>query len=145
MNNSNFLSTNAHWFLRLGLVSVFLYHGALKFSNLQGFADMLPISYTEVVLVAIAEVGGSLLLIAGGFSRGPMSPLFTRIGALVNIPVLLGAISMVHWGRWNFVPTEAHPMGGMEFQAVLIFIMIYFLIVGNKDSAVANTKEYVTG
>lgn len=71
------LVINAHWLLRIGLVSVFLYHGLLKFSNLQGFADMLPISYFEVVLVALAEVGGSLLLLLGGFSDKPVSDLST--------------------------------------------------------------------
>jgi uncharacterized membrane protein YphA (DoxX/SURF4 family) len=44
-------TANAHWLLRIGVVSVFLYHGILKFSNLEGFATMLPISYTEVVFV----------------------------------------------------------------------------------------------
>ncbi len=32
---------------------------------------------------------------------------------------MLGAIAMVHWRRVNFLPTESHPMGGMEFQLVL--------------------------
>ncbi|MCH7834409.1 MAG: DoxX family membrane protein, partial [Proteobacteria bacterium] len=48
----NFLTANAHWFLRIALASVFIFHGVLKFLNLEGFAQMLPISYLEVVLVA---------------------------------------------------------------------------------------------
>ena len=46
-----FINSNAHWLLRIALASVFLYHGVLKLMNLEGFAQMLPISYTEVVLV----------------------------------------------------------------------------------------------
>ena len=126
------LTSNAHWLLRISLVSVFLYHGVLKLMNLQGFADMLPISYTEVVLVAMAEVGGSLLLLLGGFRSDFYSDVVTRIGAFLNIPVVIGAITIVHWGRWNFVPTETYPMGGMEFQAVLGLIMLYIVITGNK-------------
>lgn len=126
------LTSNAHWLLRASIVSVFLYHGVLKFMNLQGFADMLPISYGEVVLVALAEVGGSLLILLGGFRNDPVSDVVTRIGAFLNIPVMIGAIVLVHWGRWNFVPSETHPMGGIEFQVVLALIMLYIVITGNK-------------
>ena len=41
----NFASTpssRAHWLLRLALAGVFIYHGLLKLSNLEGFAQMLP-------------------------------------------------------------------------------------------------------
>jgi len=46
---------------------------------------------------------------------------------------LLGAIFMVHWGRWNFTPAEGFPMGGMEFQVVLLLMALYFLVMGNAD------------
>jgi len=127
-----FLSTNAHWLLRIALASVFIYHGLLKFSNLEGFAQMLPISYAEVVLVAIAETAGGLLVLLGGFRQDKLSDLATRLGAALNIPVIIGAISIVHWGRWNFVPNETHPMGGFEFQAVLLLIMFFLVITGNR-------------
>ena len=126
------LTTNAHWLVRIAIASVFLYHGTLKLINLQGFADMLPISYTAVLFVALAEVGGSLLLLLGGFRDSTVSDVMTRVGASLNIPVMIGAIAMVHWGRWNFVPTETHPMGGMEFQVVLGLILLYIVITGNK-------------
>ena len=134
-----FLTKNAHWLLRIALASVFVYHGLLKLSNLEGFAQMLPISYTEVVLVALAEAGGGLLVLFGGFGTTKLFDLATRIGAALNIPVMLGAISMIHWGRWNFVPSETHPMGGFEFQAVLLLIMLYLVIVGNRDAVSAQT------
>ncbi len=124
-------TANAHWLLRIGVVSVFLYHGILKFSNLEGFATMLPISYTEVVFVALANVG-SVLVVLGGFRSDVLSDLATRIGAALNIPVMVGAITLVHWGRWNFVPTETHPMGGMEFQVIMALLMLYLVITGNK-------------
>ncbi len=47
----------------IALASVFIYHGLLKFLNLEGFTQMLPISYLEVVLVAAAETGGGLLVL----------------------------------------------------------------------------------
>ena len=139
MKLQNKLSANAHWLLRIGIVSVFLYHGILKFSNLEGFATMLPISYTEVVFVALANIG-SVLVILGGFRSDVLSDLFTRIGAALNIPVMIGAITLVHWGRWNFVPTEAHPMGGMEFQVTLVLLMLYLLITGNNGLKSTNAE-----
>jgi len=127
-----FLTKNAHWLLRIALASVFVYHGLLKFSNLEGFAQMLPISYTEVVLVALAETVGGLLVLLGGFRDDVISDLATRIGAALNIPVMIGAISIVHWGQWNFVPSETHPMGGFQFQAVLLLVMVFLVITGNR-------------
>ncbi len=136
------LNANAHWLLRIAIASVFVYHGILKFSNLEGFAAMLPISYVEVVLVGLANIG-SALVIAGGFYDDRLSDLATRIGAAFYIPVMLGAIYHVHWGRWNFVPTETHPMGGMEFQVTLALLMLYLVIRGNEGlkpaSSVAST------
>ena len=131
MSINSTLNNNAHWLLRISIVSVFLYHGTLKLMDLEGFANMLPISYTAVVLVALAQVGGSLLLLLGGLSQSRLADIATRVGAFLNIPVMIGAISLVHWGRWNFVPTETHPLGGMEFQVVLLLIMSYVVIKGN--------------
>ena len=127
----NILTNNAHWLLRIALASVFIYHGVLKFLNLDGFAQMLPISYFQVVLVALAETGGGLLVLAGGFGADRISDLATRVGAALNIPVIIGAITIVHWGQWNFVPSETHPMGGFEFQAVLLLLMLYLTFTGN--------------
>jgi len=139
-----FLTKNAHWLLRIALASVFVYHGALKFLNLEGFAQMLPISYLQVVLVALAETGGGLLVLAGGFRIDRLSDLSTRVGAALNIPVIIGAITIVHWGQWNFVPSETHPMGGFEFQAVLLLLMLYLTFTGNTAFAATETRSTQT-
>jgi len=141
MNNNNFLSRNAHWLLRATIVSVFLYHGTLKFMDLEGFVEMLPVSYLQVFLVASGQIGGSLLLIAGGFNANHFSDLLTRIGAVMNIPAMIGAITLIHWGRWNFLPSETHPIGGMEFQAVLILIMLYLALTGNQKVVAVGSQE----
>lgn len=132
MKPFNALNPHAHWLLRAALGSVFIFHGVLKLSNLEGFAQMLPISYTETVLVALAESVGGLLILAGGFGRQPLADLATRIGAAMQIPVMLGAVILVHWGRWNFVPTEDFPMGGMQFQVTLALVALYLVITGNQ-------------
>jgi len=135
------LTTNAHWLLRIALASVFVYHGALKFLDLDGFAQMLPVSYLQVVLVALAETGGGVLVLLGGFRGDRISDLATRVGAALNIPVMIGAIMLVHWGRWNFLPSETHPMGGFEFQVVLILLMLYLVFIGNRGLAVPEEKN----
>ena len=131
MKSLNTVVPYAHWLLRAGLASVFVYHGVLKFMNLEGFAQMLPISFTATVLVALAEVVGGALVLLGGFGKDALSDLATRLGAAMQIPVMGGAIALVHWGRWSFVPTENFPMGGMEFQVTLMLVALYLVITGN--------------
>jgi len=125
----NALHNNAHWLLRIALASVFLFHGFGKVANVSGFAEMIGLPVLVAGLVTFAEVAGGLGILIGGFSK----ELITRLAALAIIPVLLGAIVMVHGPRWNFVPAEGYPMGGMEFQVVLALIATYFLIVGNAQ------------
>ena len=139
-----FLTSNAHFLLRISLASVFIYHGILKFMNLDGFAQMLPISYTMVVLVALAETGGGLLVLLGRLRDDAMADMATRVGAALNIPVLIGAIALVHWGQWNFVPSETHPMGGFEFQAVLILVSLYLVITGNQGFSESKANNIQT-
>lgn len=120
---------HAHWLLRIGLASVFLYHGIGKFADLAGFSAMMELPVFIAALVALAEVGGSLLLLAGGWLKHDLA---TRLGAAAFIPVMLGAIAMVHWPRWSFVASDTHPMGGMEFQVVLLLISLYLVLRGNS-------------
>jgi putative oxidoreductase len=118
---------NAHWLLRIALASVFIFHGWGKVMNLGGFSEMLGLPVAVIALVTFAEIAGGIGIIAGAFTKD----LITRLSGLALVPVLLGAIFMVHWGRWNFVPAEDFPMGGMEFQVVLLLMALYFLVMGN--------------
>ena len=131
----NQLAPYAHWFIRLTISSVFIFHGVLKFMDLEGFSQMLNLSVPVMTMVALAEVLGGGLILLGGLSRDQKSDLMTRVGALVCIPVLLGAIPLYHWGRWNFVPADGFPMGGMQFQVTLLLICIYLLLKGNNINA----------
>lgn len=125
------IARHAHWALRLAILSVFLYHGLDKFGDLGGFAEMAGMPLAVAFMVALAEAGGAVLVFVGGF----LKDWVTRLGALAIIPVMLGAIFMVHWGQWHFMPSETHPMGGMQFQATLLLILVYLLIKGNGVNA----------
>lgn len=131
LNSLEKFSPQAHWLLRLALASVFLFHGLGKVADLGGFAQMTQLPVAVAALVTFAEVAGGIGILAGAFT----SSLITRLSALAMIPVLVGAIVMVHGPRWSFVPAEGYPMGGMEFQVVLTLMALYFLIVGNQDAA----------
>ncbi len=130
-NNSSALdglARYAHWAPRIALASVFLYHGLTKFPNLSGMAGAMGLSVTVLTLVALAEAAGGALILIGAFTKD----IVTRIGGLLIIPPMLGAIGMVHWGRWSFTPAEGFPMGGMEFQVTLLLLAVYFILRGNK-------------
>ena len=121
------LKPHAHWLLRIGLAGVFIFHGIGKVMNLGGFSEMLGLPIAVTALVTFAELAGGVGIIVGAFTKD----LITRLAGLALVPVLLGAIFMVHWGRWNFTPAEGFPMGGMEFQVVLLLMALYFLVMGN--------------
>ncbi len=126
------LSPYAHWLLRIAVAAVFVYHGWGKITNPGGGA-MMGLSSTVWLVVGLLEAGGGLLVLAGGF----LPDLVTRIGGVMLVIPMLGAISMVHWGRWSFVPSETHPMGGMEFQVTLLLLALFFALVGNTVGSAA--------
>ncbi len=122
------LSHHGHWLLRGAIASVFIYHGFGKFQNLAPMANMMNMSVATLFLVASAETVGGALVLFGGF----LKDWTTRIGALILMPVMLGAIQMVHWGQWHFKATETHPMGGMQFPVTLLLVLLYLFIKGNS-------------
>ncbi len=122
------LAVYAHWALRVALASVFLYHGIGKLTGLEQFAGMSGLPFIIALFVALAEVGGGALVVVGAFTRD----WITRVGAALIIPVMIGAVFMVHWPQWSFVASESHPMGGMEFQVTLLLVALYLVIKGNR-------------
>ena len=121
------LKPHAHWLLRIGLASVFIFHGIGKAMALGGFAQMMGLPTPVAALVTLAELAGGVGIIVGAFTND----LITRLAGLAIAPVMLGAIFMVHWGRWGFEPAEGFPMGGMELQVVVLLTALYFIVMGN--------------
>jgi putative oxidoreductase len=130
------LSPNAHWAIRIAAAGVFLYHGLSKFGNLSGGAQMMGMPTWLWALVAISETLGGALILLGGF----LPDWATRMGGLFIIPPMLGAVFMVHWPQWSFVPSETHPMGGMEFQVSMLLLGIFFLLRGKDVQAETLTE-----
>ncbi len=125
------LKPHAHWLLRIGLASVFLYHGSGKVFDFSNFNEGTGFPIIIDVLIAFAEFAGGLGIIIGGFTND----LITRLAGFAMASIMLGAIPLVHWGRWDFRPAEGFPVGGMEFQVVLLLTAIFFLIMGNANTS----------
>ena len=123
----------AGWALRIVFGVTFLFYGLNKAAGLSGFADMmLGGNMVLAALVAFAEIAAGLGIIAGAFT----SSFVTRLAGLAILPVMLGAIFMVHLQNgFHFMSQPVDPtlMGGWNFQFVLIGIGLFYLVAGNSD------------
>jgi putative oxidoreductase len=123
-SNVQFLSP---WLIRFGLGIAFSIHGLSKFPlppealiKYFGFSPFLA------SLVALTELGAGLLLIIGGFVKGPIGNLITRASALTITIVMINAFALAH--RDWFITTKLFT----SEQIFLLIIALYFLIRGNK-------------
>ena len=80
--------------------------------------DSTFVSAAVVHYVALAHFGGGLLLAIG---------LLTRVAALVQIPVLIGAVFFVHLGEGLLASGQS-----LEFSALVLFLLvvIFFHVSG---------------
>ena len=113
------LSPHVHWGLRLSLAATFIYHGATKFP-IEG--PMMGMPVAVVWLLALGEIVAGICLIAGAFGKD----MLTRLGALIVIVVMIGAIVMVHAKNGFNVMN-----GGMEFQLLMLVSGLYLAAKGN--------------
>ena len=119
---------NPLWFIRLPFAVTFAGHGAGKLLMPAASAQMLDLPISLTVLVGVAEVLAGIGAVVGGIERAPRRALIDRLTGLAAVPVLLGAILLVHWPRWSFVASDSHPLGGMEFQVLLLGVALYLLL-----------------
>jgi putative oxidoreductase len=127
----------AVWPIRLAMAGIFIFHGVGKLM-MPAMAGMMGLSLPVWYVVAGAELAGGIGFILGGLLSGHNGVQITRLSGLAIIPVMLGAIFMVHWGQWGFMASETHPGGGMEFQVLILAVSFYALVTGfanNKAKA----------
>ncbi len=119
MNFLKSLSPHVHWGLRLSLAATFLYHGATK---LPVEGPMMGMPAPMIWMLAFAELAAGIMLIAGAFGK----EMLTRVGALIVIVVMVGAIALVH-AKAGFSVMK----GGMEFQILMLMSGLYLAAKGN--------------
>ncbi len=113
------LSPHVHWGLRLSLAATFIFHGVGKFP-IEG--PMMGMPVAVVWLLALGEVAAGILLIAGAFGK----EMLTRLGGLIVVVVMVGAIALVHAKNGFNVMN-----GGMEFQLLMLVSGLYLAAKGN--------------
>jgi len=131
------LAPYADWALRLVFAATFLFYGYNKATGLEGFANMM-LGGNQLLagLVTFAEIAAGLGIILGAFT----SSLITRLAGFAIIPVMIGAIFMVHGQNgFHFMaqPNDPTGTGGWNFQLVLIGIGLFYFIRGNLDQSAA--------
>lgn len=125
MNNSQ---DYAAFVLRISLGLMFIAHGLLKvlvftLPGTVGFFESVGFPGWTAYLVAYAEIGGGVLLLAG---------LAVRAVSVALIPVLLGA-TYVHLGNgWVF----SNANGGWEYPAFLTLAAVVQALLGPGKYAV---------
>jgi uncharacterized membrane protein YphA (DoxX/SURF4 family) len=70
---------------------------------------MMDLSTPVAVLVTLAEIAGGVGILVGAYTND----LITRLAGLAIAAVMLGAIIMVHWGRWDFMAGGDGISGGV--------------------------------
>lgn len=113
--------------MRLSLGTVLLAHGLLKvfvftIPGTVGFFESLGLPAIVAYLTIFGEVVGGAAIILG---------LYTRLAALLSIPLLLGA-TWVHIGNgWVF----SNEGGGWEFPAYLVATAFAVVMLGSGPYA----------
>ncbi len=116
----------AQFLLRLVLGSIFIAHGGQKVLGLFGgpgmekfieWAGTMGIPAWLAHLAAYAEFAGGCMMFLG---------VATELGALLTIPVMMGAIWFVHWDHGYFMQN-----GGFEYPLNLIFLAIAVILGGH--------------
>ncbi|MCA0964759.1 DoxX family protein [Salipiger bermudensis] len=119
--------------LRVALGILFLAHAGLKIfvfgpSGTAGFFQSLGLPGALAYLTILVETLGGIALIAG---------IYTRIVAVALIPVLLGAIFMVHGAAGFFFDNEG---GGWEYPAFWIVALIVQALLGDGAHSLRPTR-----
>ena len=112
---------------RLSLGVILLAHGLFKIfvftiPGTVGFFESLGLPATVAYLTIFGEIAGGAALIIG---------IYTRLTALLSVPILLGA-TWAHAGNgWVF----SNQGGGWEFPALLVVMAIAVAVQGSGSFA----------
>lgn len=112
---------------RVSLGGTLLAHGLLKvlvftIPGTVGYFASLGLPATAAYLTIFAEIAGGTAILLG---------LYTRLAALLSIPVLLGALWVHAGNNWVFSAEG----GGWEFPLLLVLLAVAVALQGNGPIA----------
>lgn len=122
-------TTLAYSFIRIFLGGALFVRGILFFSDpaaLTRIAGTQQMYWWYSYITIIHIVGG--LMLAAGF--------FSRIGALIQFPVLIGAVFFVHLGMGLMNAGQS-----LEFSALVLILLIIFFLFGSGQLSIDKLME----
>lgn len=113
---------------RMALGTILLAHGLLKVFvftvvGTVGYFESVGMPAFAAYMTIFGELAGGTALILG---------LYSRLAALLSLPILLGALSVHAANGWVF----SNQGGGWEFPAILVVLAIIVAIGGNGPFAI---------
>jgi putative oxidoreductase len=91
--------------------------------HMSAFIETMPVKQTAFMpallahYIVMAHAAGGIMLIFG---------IYTRLAAAVQVPILMGAIGLVHWNEKLFQPAQT-----LEFAILVLFILVLLTITGS--------------
>ena len=87
--------------------------GVLKLAG--GPLPGVPLTGIAIYVMAAHLVGGALMIVG----------LYTRLAALIQVPVLIGAVFLVHWQEGLLSANQS-----LEFSALVLYLLLVVCVFG---------------
>lgn len=94
------------------------------------YMSMVTLPFFEFLslhVIAVVHIAGGLLLAIG---------LITRIAALIQVPILAGAVFFVHLQQGLFTKAQ-----NLEFVILVLFLLLVFVVYGGGSLSVDHVLE----
>lgn len=108
--------------------------GGLTATSAYFAAAGVDASFTVVLVLAVLQLAGGLLLAAGYFTR-------VASGVLILVELTKVSFDSARWGfflNWTLDPTRGH---GMEFAFVLVCVLGALLLLGAGDWSIDGIRD----
>lgn len=99
-----------------GLALLGLDPGLLQLTG--GDMPGLPLTGVAAYVMAAHLVGGALMIVG----------LYTRLAALIQLPVLIGAVFLVHWQEGLLSANQS-----LEFSALVLYLLLIVCVFGSGE------------
>lgn len=99
-----------------GLALLGLDAGLLQLTG--GAMEGISLTGIAIYVMGAHLVGGALMVVG----------LYTRLAALIQLPVLVGAVFLVHWQEGLLSANQS-----LEFSALVLFLLLIVTVFGSGD------------